>query len=232
MLDVGDLYDENTCKTHRERFGGAAGWTTTTSSTPWRPVMYCCSNGSYSNWSSIVNDDGYPYFNAEMGGQWDRIDEIGALQPVTCYIKTSEFTCDSTEETIFGTGQEDVPTTDVFTETLKNGYEVTLTGFTHKRPYAREYIRTTAGNASATITGLIPKEKYYYDVYQYSSSVSYLGQDSVERFTVDDGWQLTNGWDQAEAFCTDKKMELCDIRKLSENLLFFININRLYLTNK
>ena len=59
-----------------------------------------------------------------------------------------------------------------------------------------------------------------------------ISEDSVERFTVDDGWQLTKGWDQAVEFCTSKNMQLCDIRKLSENLLFFINIKSHYLTNK
>ncbi|CAE8653537.1 unnamed protein product, partial [Polarella glacialis] len=59
-----------------------------------------------------------------------------------------------------------------FVHDLSNGYQATLTGWTHTRFYANGFVRNIAGNGTAVIDGLTPGAPYLYHVYQRSTFTS------------------------------------------------------------
>jgi hypothetical protein len=51
---------------------------------------------------------------------------------------------------------------------LANGYSCELVGWTHTRQYAKGFIRSLTGSATATVTGLDPGATYIFRIYQYN----------------------------------------------------------------
>lgn len=56
-----------------------------------------------------------------------------------------------------------------YTYTLQNDYTASLTGWTHTRPFARGFVRTLEGTASAVVSGLDPGVPYLWKVYQIAA---------------------------------------------------------------
>ena len=52
-----------------------------------------------------------------------------------------------------------------YTYTLANGYSCDLLGWGHTRSYAKGFVRSTAGSATATVSGLDPGASYVFRVY-------------------------------------------------------------------
>jgi len=48
-------------------------------------------------------------------------------------------------------------------------FDVYLVGWTHTRNYAKGYINTDGGSATATVTGFTPGQMYNYEVYEYEN---------------------------------------------------------------
>jgi hypothetical protein len=55
-----------------------------------------------------------------------------------------------------------------YTYTLANGYSCDLLGWGHTRSYAKGFVRSTTGSATATVSGLDPGASYVFRVYQYN----------------------------------------------------------------
>jgi len=52
----------------------------------------------------------------------------------------------------------------------------------------------------------------------YACEVEVTKQEvAVQRFTVDDGWKTTYGWNEATDFCTTKEMQICEYRHICPN---------------
>eukprot|EP00931_Biecheleriopsis_adriatica_P046921 TRINITY_DN27005_c0_g1_i1.p1 TRINITY_DN27005_c0_g1~~TRINITY_DN27005_c0_g1_i1.p1 ORF type:complete len:540 (-),score=98.40 TRINITY_DN27005_c0_g1_i1:145-1764(-) len=66
-----------------------------------------------------------------------------------------------------GTSSLDV--TKSYTYTLHNDYTATLTGWTHTRPFARGFVRTSEGAACAVVSELDPGVPYLWKVYQVAA---------------------------------------------------------------
>jgi hypothetical protein len=62
-------------------------------------------------------------------------------------------------------GDTSISASSTFTYTLGNGYRCELTGFDATRTYARGFVKSTGGTATATVSGLVANAQYSYLVY-------------------------------------------------------------------
>ena len=63
-------------------------------------------------------------------------------------------------------------TKEIYIKTSPNGYKIEIRGFTHIENYAKGFLRKDAGDGTAVVVGLTPRQNYYYAVYQYASDFS------------------------------------------------------------
>ncbi|CAE7240735.1 unnamed protein product, partial [Symbiodinium natans] len=100
---------------------------------------------------------------------------VGAVLEVSEHLSTElQHNFDS-----FGTQLLDNVQSQKFDVTLANGYKAELTGWTHTRDYARGFIRTLSGPATAVVNGLSPAAQYIYQIYMVHEKSNWEGEAKI-----------------------------------------------------
>jgi len=86
----------------------------------------------------------------------------GGIQEYTSLVATDKF--DFNDK---GSTNKLINTKAVYKQ---DDFKVTLSGFTHTRPYARGYLRNINGEAKATVSNLEPGKAYDFKIFQFDSS--------------------------------------------------------------
>jgi len=76
-------------------------------------------------------------------------------------------------------GDTTLSTSTTYQYTLSAGYTCKLSGWTHTRNYHKGFLRNTAGNGQAEVSGLVAGQNYQWRIYQYASSFEWSNTNPI-----------------------------------------------------